>query len=276
MSKEKLNNHGHLLATLLLSIFCCIPLAQAADDYVLEIGAGMALGQLPEYPGSPDDYQFILPLPYIYYRDESLTIDRRAITDQLYTNGDFSLSLSASGSIPVDSDDDSLRAGMPDLGWVAELGPSLEYTLSDELSLAWQIRKATGLNDGSIENVGWRSNAVLTWQRALLSNLKFGELNFNAQLAINYGDSRYHQYYYGVDDEYARASRLSYSANSGLSSTSLSAGITWRYQQLWLGMYFKHFNLSLAANRQSPLLIERNQTSFGLAFAWIFWTNQRR
>lgn len=235
----------------------------------------MALGQLPEYSGSPDDFQFIFPFPYLYYRDESLTIDRRAISDKLYTQGDFSLSLSATGSIPVDSNDDSLRAGMPDLGWVGELGPSLEYKLSDELAIAWQIRKATGIHNGSLENVGWRSSAVLTWQRVLFPNFKYGEINFSSQLAIDYGDKRYHQYYYGVDSEYQTASRARYNSRSGLANAGLSAGITWRYQQLWLGMYIKHINLSLAANKKSPLLVEHNQTSFGLAFAWILWTNQR-
>ena len=85
-----------------------------------------------------------------------------------------------------------------------------------------------------------------------------------------YGDKRYEQYYYGVVLEYQTASRSRYDTSSGLVKPSLPADIIWQYQQLWLGLYLKYLSLSLAANKRSPLLVEHNQTSFGLAFPWIY------
>jgi outer membrane scaffolding protein for murein synthesis (MipA/OmpV family) len=259
-----------------MALLLCLPIlkVQAKDDYTLEVGAGFTAGQLPEYLGSPDDYEFVLPFPYIYYQDDSLTIAQNTLKDQLYTIGPFELSLSASGAIPVKSRTGSLRAGMPDLGWVGELGPALEYKLSPQLTLAIQARKAIGFENSSFSDVGWHSSTRLMWHKSL-SLHKLGDLILHSELSIDHADSHYHQYYYGVDTSYQTADRAFYAAKSGINNMALSAGLTWRYQQLWLGLYAKYFDLSKAANKASPLLVENNQLSAGIAFSWIFWTNKR-
>ncbi|WP_340679957.1 MipA/OmpV family protein [Paraglaciecola sp.] len=269
---------GNFFKNHTLSFICCCTLtfnASASDDYILEIGMGAAAGQLPEYLGSPDTYEFLLPLPYIYYRDESLTINRNTLSDELYQLGPLSLSLSASGSIPVKSREDSLRSGMPDLGWVGELGPSLDYQIMPELTLALQLRKAIGVEDWSFKDVGWHASTTLIWHKILFVHNNLGELSISSRLSLDYADRNYHQYYYGVALEHQTLNRPLYEAKAGFSHSGMALGLSWRYQQLWLGVYAKYFDLSRAANFSSPLLVNKQQASFGLAFSWIFWTNNK-
>ncbi|WP_416306491.1 MipA/OmpV family protein [Neptunicella sp. SCSIO 80796] len=258
------------LATVLLAHST---LCQASEDYFLEVGAGLVAGQIPEYPGSAQARGFVLPFPYIDYRDDKLTIDRQAIKGELFDSGQFRISLSASGTIPVDNDEGKARDGMPELGWVGELGPSLIYDLNRNWQVKWQVRKATSWRSGKLVNVGWRSELGIGWQQDISSVVGFGKMALQSELSLNFADHRYHQFYYGVEQQYVTADRHYWQARSGVSYTRLSLGLTWRYQQLWLGLYAKYDSFEGAANRQSSLLAVSHQSGFGLAVAWIFLTH---
>ncbi|MDN4502144.1 MipA/OmpV family protein [Alteromonadaceae bacterium BrNp21-10] len=244
--------------------------SHAAESYQLEIGAGIVAGQLPTYPGSPDNHQFLLPFPYIYYQDDSLTIDRQVINDKLFSIHNVTLSISAAGSIPVDSKNSRLRKDMPDIGWIGELGPALTYKLNKSSKLAWQIHKASSWQHGKYVNAGWRSNLAFTWRKEVDSLVNIGDLTINSEVSFHFADSKYHHIFYGIDPQYVTAERQKHIAVNGLTNIQFSLGATWRYNNLWLGMYAKHISLTGAANSDSPLLTEERQTSIGLAIAWIF------
>lgn len=245
-------------------------ICQASDDYFLEIGAGLVAGQLPEYPGAKETRGFLLPFPYIDYRDDKLTIDRQAIKGQLFKYERFRLSVSASGTIPVDNGKGKAREGMQKLGWVGELGPSLIYDLNQNWQIKWQIRKATSWRAGKLIDVGWRWDYGIGWQKDLSDWVANGNLHMQSSLNINYADRRYHQFYYGVEQQYVTAERQFWQAGSGYSNAQLAVGLTWRYQKFWLGAYIKHDRFDGAANQQSALLSVNHQTGFGLAMAWLF------
>ena len=95
-----------------------------------QLGAGIAAFNLNLYPGSTDTKNYVLPIPYFTLVSEKLEIDR-GIRGFLFKSDDVVLDVSADFGIPVDSDDSRARIGMPDLDAVLQLGPSLEFLLTE-------------------------------------------------------------------------------------------------------------------------------------------------
>lgn len=254
-------------------MFVAVAANSTESDYVLEVGVGAVAGQLPKYAGSSEDYNFVLPFPYIYYRDERLTLDKEAVTGTLLKNADWRLSLTASGALPVK--EAKRRQGMPELGWVGRAGPQLEYQIHPEWQLIWRLHKAVAISDWKLQNVGWVGDMALTWEKSLASEFLPGRLVLTAQASLSYADHRHQGYYYDVAPQYSLADRPTFSASSGLMGTGASLGLTWRHQDWWLGAYVKYSNLTHNQNVASPLLEEQHQLNAGIALAKVLWTNQR-
>ena len=155
----------------ILTLICFAPLkgVLANDSYSeLEIGVGVFGVSLPDYPGSEEQSNYLVPLPYIYYQDERFEIDRQGIKSWLWHDDKWYLDISVSGGIPVKSEDNIARKGMPDLGWSAELGPSIKYywegnpQADDYLSTEFYVRKVAATDFSSIDDAGWRSGFQLS------------------------------------------------------------------------------------------------------------------
>ena len=100
--------------------------SEESGQWIFGAGLGGVVG-VPEYIGSDETRNVLLPLPYISYNGPRLRISRSGITGKLFNSDKWFLSLSLSGAIPVDSKDNEARAGMEDLEAVIEYGPSLKY-----------------------------------------------------------------------------------------------------------------------------------------------------
>jgi len=72
---------------------------------------------------------YAIPFPYLVYRGTFLKADRNGIRGTFFDSDRIELSLSLSASLPVNSDDNRARQGMPDLQPTVEFGPSLDLTL---------------------------------------------------------------------------------------------------------------------------------------------------
>ncbi|HSF48456.1 MAG TPA: MipA/OmpV family protein, partial [Burkholderiales bacterium] len=94
----------------------------SADQLPLwEAGAGVAVLDFPDYRGSDERQTYLLPIPYVIYRGEILKVERQKVRGLLYTSEIAELDFSLSGSVPVRSDNNSARRGMPDLDPTLEL-----------------------------------------------------------------------------------------------------------------------------------------------------------
>lgn len=250
--------------------------SQANKHYRLDLGVGLGYSSLPHYLGSEQKHQFVVPWPYIYYRSDKVKVDRNRLTGILYQDDHQMLNLDLSAALPLDSEKNDARRGMPDLDWVGELGVSYNYFLTgndnsankSQVSLA--VRKATALASDKFGDAGWVAEPQLSWRLRLDAAQVPGKLSLTGKLGLLFGDAHYHDYYYGVAPIYANADRRQYQASSGLTATKLSLGVSWRYQQYWLGSYIRYNNLNHAANLDSPLVKQKDSLLIGLAAAWIF------
>lgn len=220
----------------------------------------------------------ILPLSSRRYKSERLSLDRNSLQGKLWQSGRFKLDISAGGSIPVKSTDNKARQGMQDLDWVGEMGPSLMWFLSgkdddrDKTYIDIGVRGAMASDFRNFEYIGYTVEPKLVYEKGLNSDF-FGRVDFVSKLNLPYSSDKFHDYVYGVDQQYATTERPEYDAGSGSDGIRLAMGISARKKNLWYGVFAKYYNISNASFADSPLVKDKQSYIFGVAAAYIFKRN---
>jgi len=241
-----------------------------------EFGLGPALLSYPDYPGSKEQNQLLIPLPYIVYRGKHFSINQQALTKPFLKTPTIELDLSLSGSIPVASKDNKKRAGMSDLDGSIGLGPVLTYRLYqyqlNELKFELPIRAIIASDFKRIHQEGWVANpGVFYYYRKALSHKQRIKITVGA--AANFADSENHNYYYGVDSHDATPERPAYKTTDGFSGVSYHLSVNYHFDQFWLGGFWRGFDMSQAVFKKSPLVETQFSNMFGLILTWNFMTS---
>ncbi|MCC2603999.1 MipA/OmpV family protein [Planctobacterium marinum] len=259
--------------------FAILIISPVSAEPVYEFGIGVAAASLPSYPGSDDQVYYALPLPYFYYQDEYITVDREGLIGSIFEFEHWGLDVSFSGGIPVNSDDSTVREGMPDLDWTLEAGPKLEYYFTDKdntdgyLRTHIYLRKVFATDLSYLSSVGNRMGLGFEHKRIILvsDNLP---MTWTSQLTLNWADGGAQDYFYGVSSLYANENRPEYIGQSGYASTELSGGITVNIEQLVIGAFVRYQNFSGAASVNSALLQGNSNFSFGIGVIWVLGSNR--
>ena len=250
--------------------------ARAAEFPLWEAGAGVAVLDFPDYRGSDERHTLVLPIPYLVYRGEFFKADRESLRGQFYKDERLDLHLSVNGSIPVNSSNNSARQGMPDLDPTLEIGPNLTVSLlrSDtvHLNLRFPLRAVIATDLSHVHDEGWVFQPQV--------NVDFYDLfpgpGWNLGFAAGplYGNSRYHNYFYGVAPQFATPERPAYEAGAGYGGVQFIAALSKRYPSYWVGGFVRADSLSGAVFENSPLVRQKDSIAAGVAFAWIFGRSQ--
>lgn len=264
---------ARLMTAGLLALGVAAASARAAELPLWEAGAGVAVINFPDYRGSDQRRNWLLPFPYVVYRGEFLRVDEHGMRGLLFESDRVDLNISVNGAIPVDSDDNDARRGMPDLDPTLEIGPTLNFALwrstnarrKLELRLPLRAVIATDLPHASHE--GW----------LFLPNVNIGVEDFMGNAGWKFGlmggpifsDRRYNRYFYAVDPAFATASRPAYTPREGYAGAQLVAGLSKRYRNFWIGGFARWDTLRDAAFEDSPLVKDRRYFAAGFAIAWI-------
>jgi len=99
------------------------------QEPVWELGLGVGLLHLPDYRGSNEGRFYALPYPYIIYRSDALKVEGQTIYGKIFKTDRVLLDVSYYGSVPVNSDKNAARRGMPDLDATFEVGPALDIMI---------------------------------------------------------------------------------------------------------------------------------------------------
>lgn len=247
---------------LLLLLFCFMSI----NATELELGLGAGTMFYPDYLGSKNNNTLFIPYPYISYKSDKLNIDREGLKQKFLRYGDFSLELSASGSLPVESS--GAREGMKDLDPAIEIGPALIYTAykDDALSLKLDLPLRAVLST-DFQGVDYRGYVY-----ELRGELEYKVNDYQLQLhtGLMYSDSKYHNYLYGVSSNEITSSRASYQAKGGYTAYKTSLGLSKRFDNIWAGTFVRHYSLNQSSIENSPLK-ERNAALYaGVFVAYIF------
>jgi outer membrane scaffolding protein for murein synthesis (MipA/OmpV family) len=244
-----------------------------------EVGGGLAYAHLPDYRGSDEAHSYLLPFPLLVYRGAFLKSDREGVRALFFDSRYVELELSAGATVPVRSKKNRTREGMSDLRPTLELGPLLKIHLAHigearpgerdlELDLRLPVRRAVTWRDGP-RDVGTLAFPHL----ALDQRVRFAGSRWNlGMLAGGYfADRRYNDYFYGVEPQFATASRPAYEARSGFSGWQLIVALSTTYGgKTWVGGFVKADWLKGATFEDSPLVRRRTNVSFGFGVSHIF------
>jgi MipA family protein len=241
--------------------------------------AGMGIGGLvfPDYRGSDERQAYPIPVPYLVYRGEFLKANREGMRGELFDREYAELSISIGATIPVSSDDNAARRGMPDLEPTIELGPSLDlhwWKSADErikLDVVLPLRAPITV-ERSPKSIGW-----LFSPRVNLDIEDVNRTGWNAGLGAGpvFANRKYHEYFYSVNAEYSTAERPEYSAKGGYSGVHVLASLSKRYPKYWIGAYVRYDSLESAAFDDSPLVRSSNYIAGGVGIAWMIGQSKR-
>jgi outer membrane scaffolding protein for murein synthesis (MipA/OmpV family) len=233
---------------------------------------------MPDYRGSDQVRNYVLPFPYIVYRLDWVKIDREGIRSRLFRRDWVDLNFSMSASPPVRSRNNRAREGMSDIDPVVEIGPSLDFHLWK--SADRNVRLDVRLPVRASFTAEWRTRAV-GGNFTPTVNLDFnGVAGIPVQLGLLAGpvfaDARQHRYYYGVSAADARPGRPAYEAHGGYAGTQFLAALSHRFERAWVGAYGRVDTLKGAVFEDSPLVRRDRYASGGIAAAWIFGQSSER
>ena len=255
----------------LITAFVCTCTAHAEEKPLWELGGGIGYIDFPDYRGSDERSSYFLPIPYFIYRGDVIKIDRDSVRGRLFKSERMELDISLNGSVPVDSDDNEARRGMADLDPTIQVGPVLKVHLLQnptqkyELDLRIPVRAVIS---SEFEHVGWVAQPQLNvdirdplgyegWKLGLLTGPLFG-------------DRQYHDYFYGVDAQFARPGRPAYSADGGYAGAQIITALSKRFPRYWIGGFVKWDTLNSAVFDDSPLVRKDSHFTAGLAMSWVF------
>ena len=240
---------------------------------VWEAGIGASALTLPDYRGSAKSRGYLLPLPYLVYRGPYFSVDRGGLRAELLDKGRLEMDFSVNLSVPVRSDGNPARAGMPNLRPALEIGPQLLADLwvsssgRTSLQLQLPLRYAFALSTDT------RDAGFVFHPRLGLDTADFGGYRgLYAGLAVGpmFATARQHDYFYTVDPQYATATRPAYQAPGGYSGMQLTMSLSKRFPKHWFGAFVRADWLKGAVFEDSPLVTRKTTVAAGFAISWIF------
>jgi MipA family protein len=254
------------------------PAAYAQQLPLWELGAGATVLSFPDYRGSDESHQYLLPVPYVVYRGEVLKADRNGVVGIVFDTERLEINASVSASLPVDSQHNAARAGMPNLHPTVELGPSLDVTLWRSVNRRNRIDVRLPVRLGISVESPYRP---LGWQASPRINVDIDDMGGWAGWSLGllagplYGSRKYHDYFYSVAAQYATPERPSYAAPGGYAGTQWLMALSKRFPKYWVGGFMRRDRLDSAVFADSPLVTNKNYFAAGMAVAWIIDTSEQ-
>ncbi|MFA5073521.1 MAG: MipA/OmpV family protein [Nitrospirota bacterium] len=282
MKSNRTRHTDRLLLGLIASLFF-VSVSAASDLPVWEAGLGVSGLSMPDYRGSNQQRFYVLPIPYLIYRGEIFRVDKGGVYGLLFRSNRARLSMSADGGVPVKSDNNTARRGMPDLNPTMQLGPSLDVCLVTDCNADTTFRFrlpirgifAIATDLSSIKGIGVTINPQL--------NVHFKNIlpgtgwNLGFIIGPVFATQEFHEYYYGVAPAYALPGiRPAYRASGGYSGTQVLMSVSKRFEHIWFGGFASYDELSGAAFDTSPLMRTKQSAMAGFGIAWIFAESKKR
>nr|WP_324256971.1 MipA/OmpV family protein [Cellvibrio fontiphilus] len=244
--------------------------ATTAKHWELGLGLGAVGG--PDYRGSDEYRSFVSPIPYFIYRGKYIRSDREGVRGNFLRTDQYEFTLSASASITPETEKNTLREGMPELGSTLELGPSFNINLTgDDFSRGWHLQ----LPWRAVFAIGADNNGYLGTivQPQLVYRTKISHWTFHYRAGITFASNDYHDYYYRVAPDYATENRPAFNAGSGYSgwnnNFAFSRNLSLQGVDTRLALFIRYDNIEHSDITNSPLVVDNHSLRGGIAFIWV-------
>jgi outer membrane scaffolding protein for murein synthesis (MipA/OmpV family) len=271
-------------AILLLAAAGCSLGAQAYHLPRWELGVGVAALRLPAYRGAEGSEDYLLPFPYLTYRGDRLRVDEEGMRTRLFDRERWRLDFSLAGNLPVKSEPQGVRAGMPALDPIGEIGPTLDWSAwrtalpgheaALELWLRAPLRAAFSVGDPLLDHHGWvfSPSIELVYRQGSERSLSRWSLSAGPL----YATQDFHRYFYEVAPAYASASRPAYAADGGYAGARVTLSYVVNRQNWFVGAFARYDDLGGAVFADSPLVESSQYFALGLAVSRVFAASRER
>jgi MipA family protein len=249
------------------------PAEKLSGQPLWELGLGLGGLSMPQYRGSDQNLNWILPVPYVTYRGDFFRSDNEGTRAVLLDSEGLDVDISVDGTPPVKSKDSRARTGMRDLSATFEIGPNVNVLLTKgsfwkaELRMPFRAAFAAQKNPQAI---GWTFTPVVNVDMALSG------WDVGLQAGPVAGSRSFHGYFYGVDAASAAAGRPAYTAAAGYGGFYATAAASRRLGDWYLASYVRLDNVSGARFAASPLVKQSNNWQAGLVLSWVFKASEAR
>lgn len=234
----------------------------------------------PSYPGSEESQLNVVPLPLPVFRGKFLRLfedNDKPVRGRLFAGETLKLELDLDLKFPADSDEIRVRANMPDLDLLLEIGPELQIEFArQKFAGTWYatfgLRLATSWDGLNPKYQGFAFSPELKY----LANItQRDELKF--RITPTFATGNYMDYYYTVDPAFVTAERRAFSADAGYLGTNVTGN--WSREMsdrlsFSIGLRFSLY--SAASNKESPLHVDDTGYSVYGAIKYKFWESKRR
>ena len=274
-------------AALLVLLCTAAPQAgRAQDPYSTyskpkwEIGVIGGGALTPDYPGSDQHHAHPLILPWLIYRGDVLYSDERGPAARLLNLQDLKFDISVSGSFPAHSNNDNARQGMPNLDYIGEIGPRLEWTIARaardaKLLFELPVRAAISTDLHSrIDFRGFVAAPELAYQ-----NDNFFQTNTRFKLGFlaNFATGPLMDYFYQVDQPFATPTRPAFDAHGGYLGSSIHMTLIKTFSDRFKGILLTRYDfLHGAENDASPLFRKDTNFTIGIGLAVSLFVSDER
>lgn len=253
------------------------------DKPVWEVGIGGGYFEGFDYPASKDPNKRTLVLPYFTYRSPMVRVSGGKLQAIAVENPRLKIDLSVGGSFNAKSEGNSARQDLPDLDFLFEFGPQIEYRLIDRKSLndsrsklSWDtyLRGVFSTDFSSIEPSGVILGTRLRFRQTNIFNTP---VDFIARFGPVWTTRELQDYFYAVPRRFATAERPAYEAKSGYLGSDLFYGFAIRFNEhVRVFVANKVGFYSGAANQDSPLFEIDRSSTFLLGFVWSINQSKQR
>ena len=271
---------GRVILLIIMLIFLILPQkALTGEKPLWELGIGAGFLLMPDYRGSNETRAYLLPYPYAVYRGGILRIEDKRISGRIFTSDRVLLEASGYGAVPVRSDDNEARQGMPDLDPTFEIGPSLRIKILDSkeykyrLGAAIPVRAVFSTDFSSVRYEGFVFSPRLNFEKDdVISGLG---IDMGISAGPMFGDSGYHEYFYEVEKAYERANRPAYTPGGGYSGSTLTVGLSKKIKRFIFNAFVSADFLQGAVFEDSPLVKTKTSWMGGFTTTWVFMKSDK-
>lgn len=242
------------------------------DKTEWSMGIGIGAFDYLLYPGAVESNRFILPVPYFTYRSPKFEVDR-GFRSFLYDSDNIVLDISADFGLPVDSEDTRARKGMPDLGFMLQIGPSLEFRLNHrsksyfDARFEMPVRVAFVMDLPNVDHIGYLIEPRFSFDHRRSASAPVAH---KTTIGIKFATQDFHAYYYDVAPEYATPIRSVYKSDAGFGGSFIKYRISYKTRDYIYWMFLRYQSLRGAEFEDSPLVLKNDYYFIGVGFSWIF------
>lgn len=246
--------------------------------------AGLGLGYFNgiDYPGSTDPNIAAFALPFFIYRSRVFRVGDGGVGAVAVEQPRLKLDVSFGGSLNAKSENDSVRAGLPDLDILFELGPRLQFRLFDKqlsngsrTELTWdsKARAVVATDFKRIRAQGFVLGTGLGFRQRAIAGDK---VDMIANADIIFGDQRYNDNLYTVATEFSTPQRPEYKAKAGYVESSLFLGFAIKpIPNLRVFTGIAWISYANSANENSPLFETKTGKQFAVGVVWSAFRSKR-